>query len=107
MTTMQKFTGQAPNYSTYPKVDVEILDGPQHCDKCEAEVTYDPNGPYGMGKWVHTDPDTADHGFVAPRTRCRYCHTEDRTEVAYRQHAWYDAVECERCGGVDGRPLGD
>jgi len=105
-TTFAKFgDAKRHNYETLPTIDVEILPDVRHCEKCDAEMVWDPKGGYlGMGAWAHADA-TIDHGWAAPKTRCRYCHSED--DAVYRQHAWYDAVECSRCGGVDGHAIGD
>lgn len=103
-TTLTKYAGkQAANYCTMPKIDVVILPRVTHCAEsgCDKVVRYDQQGM----RWVHED-ETTEH-YVAPRTRCSYCNTEDPAEVQYRQHAWHDAVECKRCGGVLGFAIGD
>src|SRR5690606_1704216 len=101
-TTFEVFEGaQRRNYSTLPTVDVEILPDIRHCEECGAEVRYVPDTL--IGSWQHADGST-DH-FVLPKVRCPYCNSED--DAVYKQHAWYDAVECSRCGGVYGRAVGD
>lgn len=106
-TTLETFAGStARNYCTLPKIDVEILPDVRHCETeaCGAVVIYDPAA--GMfGAWVHASANTPDHGRVAVRTRCTYCRSED--DVKYVMHAWHDAIECTRCGGVDGHAIGD
>lgn len=94
------------NYCTLPTIDVEILPDIYLCDQCDEPVEYDKGGgTYGLGKWSHVNADAAEHsGWHSRRPRCRYCYSQD---AKYRQHAWYDAVECDRCGGVDGYAIGD
>lgn len=107
-TTFEKFAGATRrNYSDLPSIDVEILPDAHHCKYCSSEVDWDPKaGRHRMGQWVHLGP--ADDGHSAsPRTRCRYCGNEDPETVKFRQHAWHDATECARCGGVDGFAIGD
>jgi len=103
-TTLAKFRGQrASNYSTMPTIDVPILPDIRLCQGCGKEVKQVPDGSWF--RWVHADaPDGPSDHWVSNATRCRYCHSQD---AQYRQHAWYDAVECERCGGVDGFAIGD
>lgn len=106
-TTFETFTGIARrNYCTLPTIDVEILPDIRHCDaeSCGAVVVYDPAAGT-FGAWVHASADTPDHGRVAVKTRCTYCHSEE--DAKYVMHAWYDAIECTRCGGVDGHAIGD
>jgi DNA-directed RNA polymerase subunit RPC12/RpoP len=91
------------NYCDLPKFDVEILADIYLCQKCGAEVRYEAHPRGGLGNWVHVDADVEAH-YAGPRSRCRYCRSQD---AVYRQHAWYDAVECDRCGAVDGRAIGD
>jgi hypothetical protein len=103
-TTLTKFAGQrAGNYSTLPTIDVEILPDVQVCKACAAPIVHvpDPKSVFGH-RWEHAQPG-AEH-WVSAATRCRYCHSHD---AVYRQHAWYDAVECPRCGGVAGCAIGD
>lgn len=102
-TTLAKFAGtRRANYSTLPTVDVEILPDARICETCAQPVAWDKSA-HTFGGWVHADGST-EH-YVAPRTRCAYCHAQDG--VTYRQHAWYDAIECDRCGGVTGYAIGD
>lgn len=107
-TTLEMFAdAKRGNYCTLPTIDVEILPDVHHCKTCDEQLVYDPNGgSYGMGEWLHADPTIpkAAH-YVSPKVRCRYCHSED--DAVYRQHAWHDAVECSRCGGIDGYAIGD
>lgn len=106
-TTLEKFAGaRRGNYCTLPTVDVEILTDASVCEKCGTEVVYDPKAGTYSGKWVHAQPATEDH-FVAPRTRCSYCGTQDPSEVTYVQAAYSDEVRCTRCGGVNGFGIGD
>ena len=113
-TTFEKFANETRrNYSELPKIDVEILDLVHHCQYCEGEVRYDKSaGRYGLGAWVHVEPNAdcrygSTENLGSPRTWCKFCHNEDPATVRYRQHAWYDATECDRCGGVDGFAIGD
>jgi hypothetical protein len=106
-TTFEKFTGQrAGNYSDLPTKDVPILPDIHVCEKCRTRVVHVPfPGPgWGIGKWEHAESNECAGTYVSPATRCRYCHSQD---AKYRQHAWYDAVECDRCGGVAGYAIGD
>lgn len=106
-TTLQAFAGKrVGNYCTAPNLDVEILPLVQHCKTCAEVVVYNPKveGRYG-GRWEHED-GTAEH-YTTPRTICIYCGTDEVGVVVARQHAWYDARECARCGGVDGYGIGD
>lgn len=99
--TLETFGGTRQlNYCTLPTIDVEILPDVHHCKTCGTAITYQPRGG---SVWVHNSL-VPDHGFITPKTRCRYCHSEDAT---YHQHAWFDAVECDRCGGVTGYAIGD
>ena len=108
-TTFAKFAGKvAGNYCSMPRVDVEVLEGPRYCGKaeCGKEVVYEKKDPKGyMGKWVHTDGST-EH-WVSPAVRCTYCGTQDPAEVTFVQASWSDETRCTRCGGVDGRAIGD
>lgn len=106
-TTLERWGGtKRHNYETLPTIDVEILPDIRHCEKCGGEMVWDAKGGYfGQGGYVHADG--SDHGYAPPVTRCRYCRTEDPALVSYIQHAWYDTVECKRCGGDDGHPIGD
>jgi hypothetical protein len=104
-TTLVKFAGQrAGNYSTMPTIDVPILPDVHVCKTCTEPIVRkpDPRDVFG-GRWEHVRADAPEH-WVTTATRCRYCHSQD---AQYRQHAWYDAVECERCGGVAGYAIGD
>lgn len=99
-TTLATYKGvERRNYCTFPSIDVEILPATRHC-LCGAEVVFDQ-----AARWfVHTDGGVADHRVDA-RLQCSYCHAEEG--VVYCQHAWFDAVECSRCGGVTGFAVGD
>ena len=105
MKVLEKFAGlKRHNYCEVPKLDVDILPDVYLCEKCGEPVQYDPKGGnYGLGRWAHVDPDAGEH-YCGPRVRCRYCHSQD---AKFRQHPWHDAVECDRCGGIDGRAIGD
>lgn len=107
-TTFEEFAGQrAANYSTMPTKDVSILPDTRQCKTCHEEiVSTRPAGlpSWGPPKWVHLDKGVADHGYISPAVRCRFCRSHD---AVYRQHAWCDATECPRCGGVDGFAIGD
>lgn len=105
-TTFEKFAGTRRwNYCTLPTKDVEILPDHNICDVCNTLVMYVPPSNYGLGHWVHVVDSPVDNPHVVtPRVRCRYCNSHD---AKFRQHAWYDAVECNRCGGVDGYAIGD
>lgn len=108
ITTFEKFTGQrAGNYSTLPTKDVPVLPDIHICSTCRTQIEHvpHPKGPgWGLGSWQHTQPNECDAAYIRPADRCRYCHSQD---AKYRQHAWHDAVECDRCGGIDGRAIGD
>lgn len=105
VTTLETFARSARrNYCTLPTIDVEILPDVRHCGTCGAPVTYDADAST-FGAWVHTTPTTPEHGYIAPKTRCSYCLSEDNAQFV--MPAWYDAIECARCGGVDGSAIGD
>ncbi|WP_102145614.1 hypothetical protein [Mycobacterium hubeiense] len=106
-TTIETFAGAVKhNYCTLPTIDVEILPDIRHCETCGEPVTHQPDRKHGLlGGWVHTSSEVPDHGRVSPRTRCRYCNSDEHAR--YVQHAWFDAIECSRCGGVDGFAIGD
>jgi hypothetical protein len=107
-TTLGKFTGQrAGNYSTMPTKDVPILPDIQVCKTCRTRVEHVPHPKghgWGLGTWQHAEANECTATWIGTADRCRYCHSQD---AKYRQHAWYDAVECERCGGVAGYAIGD
>ncbi len=97
------------NYSSRPTIDVPVLAParPRVCQEagCGLEVKY--NRDAGLwGEWRHADGSPA-HSVLAvrPQDRCVYCGADETT--TYRMHAWYDANECSRCGGVDGYAIGD
>lgn len=95
------------NYCTHPTVNVEVLEGrPRHCEHCGGEVRYEnPNGYFG--KWVHVG-EAGECRYATPQSHCVYCGAEGKAEgVEFHQHAWYDATECARCGGVNGFAIGD
>lgn len=113
MKVLEKYAGaKRGNYSTLPKHDVEILPDVHHCEKCGGIVVYQdpPGSSYSLGVWKHEGGpggcvnSEGLEGYVCPKTRCRYCHSE---AAKYMQHAWHDAIECPRCGGVDGYAIGD
>jgi hypothetical protein len=104
-TTLTKFQGiRAGNYSTMPTIDVPILPDVHVCNTCAEPIVrvLDPKSVFG-GRWEHVRADAPEH-WVTTATRCRYCNSHD---AKYLQHAWYDAVECDRCGGVSGNAIGD
>lgn len=107
-TTFERFrSAKRANYSTLPTIDVEILPDVRECRTCGLPVRYQPHprgSSYGPGTWVHdiVGPEPEPH-YVSPKDRCSYCHGPAR----YIQHAWHDAVECDRCGGVTGYAIGD
>ena len=46
-TTFAKFgDAKRHNYETLPTIDVEILPDVRHCEKCDAEMVWDPKGGY-------------------------------------------------------------
>lgn len=109
-TTLEKYQGhRALNYSTNPTIDVEVLDPnrARRCRTCDNPVEWDPDAG-SWGRWVHVEAVTTDtKHWIDPHMRCRYCGVDGPDQVKFRQHAWYDATECSRCGGVDGRAIGD
>lgn len=106
-TTLERYAGaKSANYCTLPTVDVEILPDVHQCKACNAELVYRPHPKgfaYGTGTWEHVE-GMVDAHRGEPKTRCSYCHSH---EAVFRQHAWHDAVECPRCGGVTGYAIGD
>lgn len=117
-TTLEKFAGaKRENYCTLPTIDVEIIDPASLCGaKHLVDGVFTPcfkpivdtgeTTTWGDPAYGHADGSNAGE-YVAHSTRCSYCGTNDPSLVKYRQHAWYDAVECERCGGVSGYGIGD
>lgn len=110
MLTTERFTNYrdaSGNYGSIPTIAVEILGKIRHCDKCGDSLTYTPaKSALDFGIWAH-DTEQADGHRADPRTMCPYCFCDDPEQVKYRQHPWYDAVECARCGGVHGNGIGD
>ena len=106
MTTFEKYAGaKRGNYCTLPTVDVPILPDQRVCETCDTLVMYvPPQGSASLGKWVHIVDSPKEQHRIEPKVRCRYCHSHT---AVFRQHAWHDAVECPRCGGVDGFAIGD
>lgn len=124
VTTLAKYADvKRHNYCSLPTRDVPILDEPRLCRgaefrgiTCDRVVVEDPAaGSYGMAGWVHEDDRTARHtdaegavlNTVTPRLRCPYCGTQDPAEVEFVQASYSDETRCTRCGGVDGRAIGD
>ena len=129
-TTFEVFADRrAGNYSTMPRLDVEVLPDVHLCRGCGQEIApvrvpVDNGQGYTWTEqaWVHAgDPQgfdvlpigsfprvrgTSDH-YVSPATRCRYCHTTDPAEVTFVHAAYSDETRCSRCGGVDGCGIGD
>lgn len=106
-TTFEKFKGtQRGNYCDLPSIDVEIIENPvRTCKTCGEVVVFNPSGgPYQWGEWEHATKK--DH-TASIHSTCFYCGCNDPELVKYRQHAWHDAVECERCGGSHGYAIGD
>lgn len=104
-TTFETYAGQrAANYSTLPRVDVEILPDEHHCERCGERVAYDPKAGT-FGRWVHAEGDQAGGHRATARLRCSYCHTDDG--VTFTHQAYSDATSCTRCGGVTGFAIGD
>lgn len=110
-TTLEKYAGQqAHNYCTLPQRDVPILNPLPVCQQqgCGRVVVTQPTGKvYPSRRWVHADSRDTDGHSVWPRPSCDYCGTNDAGTVHNRQYAWYNATECDRCGGVSGYPIGD
>lgn len=104
--TLAKYAGKrAGNYCTLPKIDVEVLPVVRHCEECGVEVVYEMGQSY-MGKWVHVT-EVAEEHYVRPRLMCRYCNCEEPGVVEFKMMSWSDETHCQRCGGVDGRAIGD
>lgn len=95
-TTLEAFAkAKNRNYCTLPTIDVVILPDVHHCKTCGVTIKWDRLSDK-PDKWVHAYGNPAGHR-VAPKTQCRYCHSEDAVTV---QHEWFDAIECARCGGI-------
>lgn len=95
-TTLEIFAkAKQRNYCVLPTVDVEILPFEWRCSQCDQLVVarkYD--------GWFHADRSVPCHEEpVMPKVMCRYCHSQDAVN---RQRGRIYAVECGRCGGVDG-----
>lgn len=93
----------AEGYSTWPKVDVPVLPKQTLCESCDEPVFFNREADY-FGRWEHVSADAEKH-YVAPQRTCMYCHAIEG--VTFRQHPWYDAIECSRCKGVQGWAIGD
>lgn len=117
-TTLVKFADATRgNYSTLPTIDVEIISpeplcGARHRIDGESVACFKPIVDTGVKQhgmfpvYAHADGTNAGE-YVCRSTQCGYCGTNDPELVRYRQHPWHDAVECDRCGGVTGRAIGD
>lgn len=113
-TTFAKFANATRrNYSDLPKFDVEVLPDVRHCRYCGNVVHWEAKaGEFGMGEWVHDDPSVEcsyipSKNVGSPRSWCCYCNNDEPGTVHYRQRAWSDETECDRCGGVEGYAIGD
>lgn len=108
-TTFEVFAGKrASNYSTLPKIDVEILPGPRLCEDCPEPIRFESSAvrpPFGA--WVHVSPTFDDHHRARPRLACTYCGSQDPAEVRFQQMPYSDETSCSRCGGVHGYAIGD
>ena len=104
-TTFAKYAGKrAGNYSTLPTKDVEILPKVHHCEGCGAEGEYvQVEGQY-IARFTHPEPCDS---YMRPRAMCVYCHCDEPGAVKFMLMSWSDETHCERCGGVDGRAIGD
>jgi hypothetical protein len=102
-TTFDLYKGkQSPNYTDFPKLNVEVLPDVRRCRECEGVAAYNPN----LGSWGEYEHVDGDRGHRAdPKLRCRFCHNEDG--VRYVQYPWHDATECPRCEGSSGYAVGD
>jgi hypothetical protein len=109
MTTTFELWGESArrSYSTLPTIDVPVLEHVRHCEDCGSEIVFGIKGrPPGLfGEWSHKDGD--DSHRVFPRLHCTYCHNDEPGTVHFHQRAWSDETECDRCGGIDGFPIGD
>lgn len=124
-TTFERYPpGWYQNYCTRPTHDVEILDPERRCAVCGDTLTFVKQG-FSFG-WVHdnaTEPDLRTYEVKqpgdtrhrpAPRGRCSFCGAEngqvvdgETVHLFPSHHAWHDQVECSRCGGISGFPIGD
>lgn len=99
-TTFEKYANtQRGNYCTLPTINVEIVEPRPACKTCDQPITY------SGGRYFHSNGDT-EH-YASPRPTCRYCGTNEPDVVVYHQRSWSDELECSRCGGIDGHPIGD
>ena len=105
MRTFEAFKGvPAGNYSSMPTIDVEILPPAGHrCVDCDAEIKFH----MPTFSWSHLDEAAADHGRVSPGRVCHYCNNRNQDEVIFSFQSYSDQIECSRCGGITGRPIGD
>lgn len=104
-TTFEVYAGtQRGNYCSLPTKDVPILPDLHVCDKCDQLILYVEHPASWRRVWLHVVDSPLDEHRITPKVRCRYCHSH---AAVFRQHAWHDAVECPRCGGVDGFAIGD
>jgi hypothetical protein len=104
VTTIEKFPGIGRDYNTNPTIDVEVLEGPAHCESDGGDIVFDPSAY----RWNHAEGfECTAPRLPYPRPKCRFCGTDEAGVVVDKQHAWYDARECTRCGGVSGFAIGD
>ena len=105
MATTLSTSFERRNYSTLPSIDVEIIeDTTVHCEHCNGELVNANHSSHPTPDWQHRVSAAYDHR--AKRiARCSYCGAEGT--VTQHSHAWYDSVDCSRCGGSVGFPLGD
>lgn len=110
-TTLTKWANFSRNYASKPTIDVEVLTPEHHlCDECDGAIENQAESKYGLPKWAHLDPESTCPSvghYVRVRSRCYFCGTQEAGAVTLIQRSWNDSIECSRCGGDNGFPIGD
>lgn len=107
VSVLEKVAGKrAGNYSTNPRIDVEVIENPARYCQCGGVVVPDGVASNGIQNWKHVEEPAKPH-LLDRAGMCSFCGASEPGEVAYKQYSWYDAVECSRCGGVEGYAIGD
>lgn len=102
-TTFEMYKGTPRgNYCTLPTRDVEILTDPDRCNECGKTLVYT-GTPGNFDPWTHEDGSPGRN--IAPVQRCYYCRGTD--SLSHVAGSWHDGVNCARCGGERGYPIGD
>lgn len=101
------------NYSSRPTKDVAVLkDSQRFCTKCDGALDAITTG--WSTRYAHRATgestcvtSTGGASFASPNAVCGYCGTGDPAHHSFRQQSYSDEASCSRCGGVQGRAIGD